>query len=142
MSSKQGGKSGSWITVSSDPHRILWIRDISRIRQSREVFGSGISRIYRGSRGYGGDPRIPWESEDTMGIQKIQRIRLRSRESKRYCGDPENPKDSTGTQGIRYPQYLQCIVCIVKVSAVSPTYPLDCVDCRRIPDRRNSLFPP
>ncbi len=55
----QGGKSGSRIAVSSDPHRILWIRDISPMYPGSEnlwIVGSG---IYRGSRGYGGDPRIP-----------------------------------------------------------------------------------
>jgi hypothetical protein len=33
-----------------------------------------------------------------MGIQKIQRIRWRSRESRRYDGDPEDLKDTTGSQ--------------------------------------------
>jgi hypothetical protein len=41
-----------------------------------------------------------------MGIQKIQRIRWRSRESRRYGGDPEDPKDTivavSRIDGIRF----------------------------------------
>jgi hypothetical protein len=43
------------------------------------------SGIYRGSRGYGGDPRIPWESRKSRG----------------YGRDPENPGDTVEIQRIR-----------------------------------------
>jgi len=46
---------------------------------------------------------------------------------------------------IIYRTYREGIMGIVTVSSKLcglPSYPLDCVDCHRIPDRRNPLFPP
>ena len=83
---RQGGKSGSrypgilWIppypSDSLDPRCILRIPTVFRIRKSlpNSHIGNtmGIRTIHRGIQ------RIPWR------IQKIQRIRWRSRESKGY----------------------------------------------------------
>ncbi len=109
---KQGGKSGSrypGIPVSSGFHRILrilWIRDVSSgsppYSGSENPFWILISGIRWGSERYIRNP------EDTMGIQKIQRVRWRSRGSKGYGilwesrESLENPGNPMGIQGIHW----------------------------------------